>query len=241
MLYKQKIAQINNIISVGYLPSGDYMISNLKFESDKVEEISQVKYTYGTIQEHGVSLCHIHTKRYEIQSIAIGTLEGKVVLYSKKIESESEPNPIPVFDLIQSHSNKINFIFFSRDTNLLFTGGEDGNIFIYAIYEYPDGEISTFDENRIVSMGQINSILDEGLGDHVLMSLNEINANEEKMKNKKEQIAKLKKTADESSQLFEKQLNNKIDEINSLRESEINELQKKIENLENEKNILIDF
>ena len=237
--YKQKIAQINNIISVGYLPSGDYMISNLKFESDKVEEISQVKYTYGTIQEHGVSLCHIHTKRYEIQSIAIGTLDGKVVLYSKKIESESEPNPIPVFDLIQSHSNKINFIFFSRDTNLLFTGGEDGNIFIYAIYEYPDGEISTFDENRIVSMGQINSILDEGLGDHVLMSLNEINMTEEKMKNKNDQIAKLKKTADESHQLFEKQLSNKIDEINSLRENEIKELHNKIENLENEKNILI--
>ena len=237
--YKQKIAQINNIISVGYLPSGDYMISNLKFESEKVEEISQVKYTYGTIKEHGVSICHIHTKRYEIQSVAIGTIDGKIVLYSKKIESESEPNPIPVFDLIQSHSNKINFIFFSRDTNLLFTGGEDGNIFIYAIYEYPDGEISTFDENRIVSMGQINSILDEGLGDHVLMSLNEINLTEEKMKSKNEQISKLKKTVEESHQLFEKQLLNKIDEINSLRENEIKDLHDKIENLENEKNILI--
>ena len=237
--YKQKIAQINNIISVGYLPSGDYMISNLKFESEKIEEISQVKYTYGTINEHGVSLCHIHTKRYEIQSIAVGTSDGKVALYSKKIDSENEKTEIPLFDSINSHSNRVNFIFFSRDTNLLFSGGEDGNIFIYAIYEYPDGECATFDENRIVSMGQINSILDEGLGDHVLMSLNEINANEEKMKNKKEQIAKLKKTADESSQLFEKQLNNKIEEINSLRESEINELQKKIENLENEKNILI--
>ena len=237
--YKQKIAQINNIISVGYLPSGDYMISNLKFESEKVEEISQVKYTYGTIEEHGVSLCHIHTKRYEIQSIGIGTSDGKVALYSKKIESEQEPVKIPCFDCIQSHSNRVNFLFFSRDTNLLFSGGEDGNIFIYAVYEYPDGEAATFDENRIVSMGQINSILDEGLGDHVLMSLNEINSNEEKMKNKNEEILKLKKTADESHQLFEKQLNNKIDEINSLRENEIKELKRKIENLENEKIILI--
>ena len=237
--YKQKIAQINNIISVGYLPSGDYMISNLKFESEKIEEISQVKYTYGTIEEHGVSLCHIHTKRYEIQSVAIGTSDGKVALYSKKIEGEQNPEKIPCFDCIQSHSNRVNFIFFSRDTNLLFSGGEDGNIFIYAVYEYPDGEAATFDENRIVSMGQLNSILDEGLGDHVLMSLNEINLNEEKMKNKNEEILKLKKTADESHQLFEKQLNNKIEEINSVRENEIKELQKKIENLEQEKNILI--
>ena len=133
----------------------------------------------------------------------------------------------------------MNFIFFSRDTNLLFSGGEDGNIFIYAVYEYPDGEEATFDENRVMSMGQINSILDEGLGDHVLMSLNEINLNEEKMKNKKEQILKLKKTADESNQLFEKQLGNKIEEINSTKDNEIQELKKKIENLENEKNSLI--
>ena len=237
--YKQKIAQINNIISVGYLPSGDYMISNLKFESDKIEEISQVKYTYGTIKEHGVSLCHIHTKRYEIQSVAVGTADGKVALYSKKIDSEIDPVPLANFDMIHSHSNKVNFIFFSRDTNLLFSGGEDGNIFIYAVYEYPDGEEATFDENRIMSMGQINSILDEGLGDHVLMSLNEINLNEEKMKNKKEQILKLKKTADESNQLFEKQLGNKIEEINSTKDNEIQELKKKIENLENEKNSLI--
>ena len=237
--YKQKIAQINNIISVGYLPSGDYMISNLKFESDKIEEISQVKYTYGTIKGHGVSLCHIHTKRYEIQSVAVGTADGKVALYSKKIDSEIDPVPLVNFDMIHSHSNKVNFIFFSRDTNLLFSGGEDGNIFIYAVYEYPDGEEATFDENRVMSMGQINSILDEGLGDHVLMSLNEINLNEEKMKNKKEQILKLKKTADESNQLFEKQLGNKIEEINSTKDNEIQELKKKIENLENEKNSLI--
>ena len=237
--YKQKIAQINNIISVGYLPSGDYMISNLKFESDKIEEISQVKYTYGIIKEHGVSLCHIHTKRYEIQSVAVGTADGKVALYSKKIDSEIDPVPLANFDMIHSHSNKVNFIFFSRDTNLLFSGGEDGNIFIYAVYEYPDGEEATFDENRVMSMGQINSILDEGLGDHVLMSLNEINLNEEKMKNKKEQILKLKKTADESNQLFEKQLGNKIEEINSTKDNEIQELKKKIENLENEKNSLI--
>ena len=237
--YKQKIAQINNIISVGYLPSGDYMISNLKFESDKIEEISQVKYTYGTIKEHGVSLCHIHTKRYEIQSVAVGTADGKVALYSKKIDSEIDPVPLANFDMIHSHSNKVNFIFFSRDTNLLFSGGEDGNIFIYAVYEYPDGEEATFDENRVMSMGQINSILDEGLGDHVLMSLNEINLNEEKTKNKKEQILKLKKTADESNQLFEKQLGNKIEEINSTKDNEIQELKKKIENLENEKNSLI--
>ena len=115
----------------------------------------------------------------------------------------------------------------------------DGNIFIYAIYEYPDGECAAFDENRLVTIGQLNSILDEGLGDNVLMSLNEINANEEKINNKQEEISKLKKTAEESNKLFEKQLLNKEEEMNLQRESEINGLKKKIDEMINERNNLI--
>ena len=261
--FKQKIAQINNIVSVGYSPTGEYMLSNLKFEGSKTEEMSQVKYTYGIIDEHGVSCCHIHTKRYEIQSVVVGTNNGKVCLYSKKIENEpieqdktnhlnfdledlnieeKKENPelnIVKFDSVISHSAKVNFLFFSRDTNLLFSAGDDGNIFIYAIYEYPDGECAAFDENRLVTIGQLNSILDEGLGDNVLMSLNEINANEEIINNKQEEISKLKKTAEESNKLFEKQLLNKEEEMNLQRESEINGLKKKIDEMINERNNLI--
>jgi len=261
--FKQKIAQINNIVSIGYSPTGEYMLSNLKFEGPKTEEMSQVKYTYGIIDEHGVSCCHIHTKRYEIQSVVVGTYNGKVCLYSKKIENEpieqdkknnlnfdledlnieeKKNNPelnIVKFDSVISHSAKVNFLFFSRDTNLLFSAGDDGNIFIYAIYEYPDGECAAFDENRLVTIGQLNSILDEGLGDNVLMSLNEINANEEKINNKQEEISKLKKTAEESNKLFEKQLLNKEEEMNLQRESEINGLKKKIDEMINERNNLI--
>ena len=255
--FKQKIAQINNIVSIGYSPTGDHMISNLKFEGSKTEEMSQVKYTFGTIDEHGVSCCHIQTKRYEIQSVAVGTISGKVCLYSKKIDYEppekdknnlkqsilnnnnNQDIKITKFDSINSHSAKVNFLFFSRDTNLLFTAGDDGNIFIYAIYEYPDGDIAAFDENRLVTVGQLNSILDEGLGDNVLMSLNEINSNEEKMRNKEEEISKLKKAAEESNKLFEKQIANKEEEMNMQREEEIKELAKNIEEMRNQRNNLI--
>ena len=251
--FKQKIAQINNIVSIGYTPTGDFMISNLKFEGSKTEEMSQVKYTYGKIDEHGVSCCHIHTKRYEIQSVAVGTLNGKVCLYSKKIDNEvineKDKNNsnnlenldvnITKFDGVLSHSAKVNFLYFSRDTNLLFSAGDDGNIFIYAIYEYPDGDIAAFDENRLVTIGQLNSILDEGLGDNVLMSLNEINLNDEKMHNKEEEIIKLKKTAEESNKLFEKQLTNKEEEMNLQREKEIEELKQTIEEMREQRNNLI--
>ena len=203
------------------------MLSNLKFEGSKTEEMSQVKYTYGIIDEHGVSCCHIHTKRYEIQSVVVGTYNGKVCLYSKKIENEpieqdktnhlnfdledlnieeKKENPelnIVKFDSVISHSAKVNFLFFSRDTNLLFSAGDDGNIFIYAIYEYPDGECAAFDENRLVTIGQLNSILDEGLGDNVLMSLNEINANEEKEREARKRAVAQRNQARKPSAILE--------------------------------------
>ena len=48
------------------------------------------------------------------------------------------------------------------------------NIFISAIYEYPDGETAAFEENKSLTLVQLGSILDEGLGDNVLLSLIEL-------------------------------------------------------------------
>ena len=254
--FKQKIAQIDNIVSVGYTSMGEYMLSNLKFEGPKTEEMSQCKYTYGLIDENGVSCCHIHTKRYEIQSVVVGTNNGKVCLYSKKIDHEPDNDMIDdkidkkntdknsninitKFDMVFSHTSKVNYLFFSRDTNLLFSAGDDGNIFIYAIYEYPDGECAAFDENRLITVGQLNSILDEGLGDNVLMSLNEINSNQEKINSKQEEIAKLQKTTEESNKSFAKQIEAKEEELTKQREEEVKELEKKISDMTEERNNLI--
>ena len=94
---------------------------------------------------------------------------------------------------------KVNFLYYSRDTNLLFSAGDDGNLFIYAIYEYPDGETVAFDDNKAIAINQINSILDEGLGDNVLLNLNEIFGLSDKMLSKNELIYKLQRNIDEST------------------------------------------
>ena len=172
---QQRIDQIDNIISIGNTNTNKKIISNIKFEPAKVNT-NQTKYSYGIIEENGISCCHINTKRYEIQSIIVGTESGKVILYNNNIIKNEN---IEKFDYLFTHRKKVNFLYYVRDLNLLFSAGEDGNIFIYCIYEFPDNDISNTDENNKITINnQLNTILDEGLGDNVLMNIYEININE---------------------------------------------------------------
>ena len=100
----------------------------------------------------------------------------------------------------------ISHIYYSRDTNLLFSAGDDGNLFIYAIYEYPDGETAVFEDNKNTAIAQLNSILDEGLGDNVLISLYEIGSMNDNITQLKDKIFSLIKSGDENAKNYEKML-----------------------------------
>ena len=235
---QQRIDQINNIISIGEnINTNKYIISNIRFEPSKVNT-NKTKYSYGLIEENSISCCHINTKRYEIQSIIVGAESGKIFLYNNHIKNNEN---LEKFDEIYPHSKKVNFLFFVRDLNLLFSAGEDGNIFIYCIYEYPDNDILSTDENNKITINnQLNTILDEGLGDNVLMNIFEINNNEKKIDTKKEEIYKLQKIVDENNKSFNKKLKDKINELNKLRDNEINKLKQKIDEMILSKNTMIE-
>ena len=236
--FQQRIEQIDNIISIGEnIDSNKYILSNIKYEPTKINTNS-TKYSYGYIEENGISCCHINTKRYEIQSFIVGTDTGKIFLYSNNIKNNEN---LEKYDVLFSHNKKVNFLYFVRDLNLLFSAGEDGNIFIYCVYEYPDNDISNIDENNKITINnQLNTILDEGLGDNALMNIYEINANEKKMDNKKEEIYKLQKIVDENNKSFNKKFKDKINELNKLRDTEINKLKQKIDEMILSKNTMIE-
>lgn len=59
-------------------------------------------------------------------------------------------------------------MFFSKETNLLFSAGKDGNLFIYCLHEIKEMAIN---ENAKASFNQLATVLDEGLGENVLYSL----------------------------------------------------------------------
>ena len=41
---------------------------------------------------------------------------------------------------------------FNKDTNLLFSSGDDGNLFIYCIHELQDGENLSYENNTTRNM-----------------------------------------------------------------------------------------
>ena len=220
----------DNIISCGFWQEGN-VLTNVNFDAPRTEEISQCKLTSGYIDEKGTALYGINTKRYNINSIALGTEDGKLCLYNRNVTKLDKYNTIKRFDKVHSHKGKINFLYYSRDTNLLFSAGEDGNLFTYAIYEYPDGETIAFEDNKIQTMNQLNSILDEGLGDNVLLNLFEIFSMQDKLSSKTEEILRLQRKLDDSNKTFEKDLREKIAELNHKRENEVNDLKSKIDEM----------
>ena len=92
------------------------------------------------IDEKSICCCQLVTKRYEIQSYIVGCESGRIYLYKEKNGIDNKDN-LEYFDMMQAHNKKINYIFYIREQNLIFSAGEDGNIFIYCVYEYPDSDI----------------------------------------------------------------------------------------------------
>jgi len=236
--YQQRIEVPDNIVSIGYnTNTSKYVLANINFEPIKVES-NKTKYSSSFIEENGISICHVNTKRYEIQSLIVGTESGKIYLYNNHVNDNEN---LEKFDVLFPHNKKVNFLYFVREHNLLFSAGEDGNIFIYCIYEYPDNDLTNTDENNKITINnQLNNILDEGLGDNVLMNINEINTNEKKIDDKKEEIYKLQKIVDENNKSFNKKFKDRVSELNKLRDNEINKLKQKIDEMILSKNTMIE-
>ena len=219
----------DKIISCGYESMNQCAISTVSFTSHKTDELSQCEFKLSPIDCKSTSICNINTKRFNINSIAVGSSKGEICLYS---HYNNEINGVVKFDSVISHHTKVNALYFSRDTNLLFSTGDDGNLFIYAIYETPDGENIQFEDNKNGTVFQLNSILDEGLGDNVLVSLYELSSINESLDSCKMKIYNLEKQSDEVTKTCEKMMLDKEREINLRKENEINELRNTLKNLQ---------
>ena len=239
---QEKIDIKENIISIGENQSNNkYILSNIKFGTNSVDS-NQTKYDLGYIYEKGICCCHLFTKRYELQSYIVGCDSGKIYLYKdKKGLISNDKENMEYYDMIHAHNKKINYVFYIREHNLIFSAGEDGNIFIYCVYEYPDSDISNNDENnKITISNKLNAILDEGLGDNVLMNIFDIWEKEKKSEEKKNEIYQLQKIVDENNKNFSKQFKDKTNEINKAKNNEIAKLKQKIDEIIFSKNTMIE-
>ena len=97
-------------------------------------------------------------------------------------------------------------------------------IFFYAIYELPSGEIVGFEDNKELAMNQLNIILDEDLGDNILRNLFQILG---KLNGKIDNIHNLQRTLDKYSKNLENMIKEKANDLNHKRENEVMELKNK--------------
>jgi len=215
------------------------------------------------IKESLSSICSIKSKRFDIGAYATGSDIGVLSLYPSLLclDSKGKPNTklAAPWISIKSHRGRVTNINFNRDTNLLFSSGDDGNLFVYCIHELQDGENLSYENNTTMNMNQITSILDEGLGDNVLYPLKSIFLKEEEIQNQNNMIDEYinqeeKLKGEHATKLRERgiELNdNLVRETNKLKEelrveildkdNIIDKYKEKIKNLENEqRQILID-
>ena len=225
-----EIENTNNLLNTNpkenFDADGAYLNYNTNIQTKSNENYST------KIKESLASICSIKSKRFDIGSYATGSDDGHLSLYPSLLflDSKGKPNlkPAVPWKSIKSHRGRITNIAFNRDTNLLFSSGDDGNLFIYCIHELQDGENLSYDNDNSVNINQITSILDEGLGDIVLYPLKSIFLKEDETNNQKNMIDEYKNQEEKLRAEHATKLREKEIELNKIRDKETRELNEKL-------------
>ena len=215
------------------------------------------------VNESLTSICSFKSKKLDVGSYATGSDNGYMSLYPNLLflETKGKTNHkslIP-WNSIKSHRGKITHIEFNHDSNLIFSAGEDGNLFIYNVTEIQEGENLDRDDNYAMERNQMGNVFEEGLGDNVLYPLEKIFLREndileqnnliDKYKNQEEQLKqehkmRLRETELEHNKKREietNELNERLTEERLAKQGIVDHYNKQIENLERQqKQILID-
>ena len=215
------------------------------------------------INEDLTSICSFRSKKLDVGSYATGSNNGYMSLYPNLLFLETKgksnsKNLIP-WDSIKSHRGKITHIEFNHDSNLIFSAGEDGNLFIYSLTEIQEGDNFDRDNDNYLERHQMNNLFDEGLGDNVLYPLEKIFLKEndileqnnliDKYKNQEEQLKAEHKMRlrecelehNKKREIETNELNERLTEEKLAKQGIIDHYNKQIENLEKQqKQILID-
>lgn len=225
---KKNLKEINN--------SGNQNINNDYDANLAVPNVNtrNIENYTSKVRECLTAICGLKSKRLEIGSYATGSDSGYMSLYPNLLflDTKGKPNSKPMvpWKSIKSHRSRITHIEYNKDTNLIFSAGEDGNLFIYYLHEIQEGDNFDFESLNLNmnSNNQISNLLDEGLGDNVLYPLeniflkeNEILKQNNLIDDYKNQEEKLK--AEHQLRLRESEL-----EHNKKRDLETNELKERL-------------
>ena len=101
-----------------------------EIESQETNEIGRSNEVYMTeVDKHLTALCNIKSKRFDTRAYAGGSEDGYMGLYTQLLCQGLTKEVMYPWKSIKSHRGPIRSIAYSRDTNLLFSAGDDGNLF----------------------------------------------------------------------------------------------------------------
>ena len=179
---ESKMQTYHNIIACGYDVKESYSITevtyiptNLNIERKEFVVISS-DITY--IKDKISCIILIFPKKIEKKCLICGTKDGKIIIYPYPIKDATNK-----LDEIYSHTGEVKKIKYIREINMLISCGEDGNFFIYSLFEI-FGETVLYEKN-FENIFKLNTALDISLGSSFLFPVNELekvelNKNEEK-------------------------------------------------------------
>ena len=208
----QNIKTYNLLICGKDIISENYSITEISYRVSMVEKDLDVNYANLTYLNDKVTcLLFIEFEKLHSYCIVYGTLDGKIVLTEAPISKTEN-----YLKELYFHKGRITKLIYSKETNLLFSCGDDGNIFISVIQEIAGDE--AFYESLITNIGLISDLQEGDLGTNVLLPAWEMD--------------KIIKTKGKRF-ILEKEFEEKKNEMMKKNENEINEILKDLRNKHN--------
>ena len=239
-LIGNKNIKIYNLLLCGKdIVSDNYSLTEISYTVELKKNDIDVNYSNVTFLSDKVTcVLYIESEKLINSCIVLGTLDGKIIVTESPLfKSEYKQSELYL------HKGRITKLCYSKETHLLFSCGDDGNIFITALQEISGDE--AFYESLATSIGKVTNNMEVGLGGNVLLSAWDMDKIE-KTKGKKNMLEKefeeekqeiLKKNENEINAIVKDMKNKHNEEINKLmdRISQI-DLEMKRQNDENKDN-----
>lgn len=164
----KSIKYYNLLICGNDIVNNNYSISEISYSLDLEKNSREINTSNLTnLNEKVTCVISINQEKNDSICLVCGTLNGKIILVQSPIYKAEFK-----YDEIYAHKNKVTKLIYIKEIHLLFSCGEDGNVFRYSIQEiFNQG---TFYGNQIRHIGEVTTFMDVGLGDNALMPVWEV-------------------------------------------------------------------
>ena len=226
---ESKIQKYHNLLACGYDIKESYSITEITYiptalniQKKEFEVISSV-ITY--INEQITCFILIFPKKLEKKCLICGTKDGKIVIYPYPIKDAKNK-----MDEIYTHSGKVTEIKYIKEISMLISCGEDGNFFIYSLFEI-FGETVLYEKN-FENIFRLNTALDISLGSSFLFPVVEMEKIELNKNEEREAINQFEEEKEKIQFEHKNKKKNIVKEMEKKMDEEKNNLRKKIEEME---------